>query len=186
MNPFPDLSPILACLAIVVVFLALRTRASERSEVRAHQLDNAGRFLDLHERALARFLNDPASGPILRKTLIRVSDRVMDRPFAKEIIERIISAEVEPASTYGEADRIKEELAFLAKTRPDLREDFTDCIIAGVMGVCLRWPETADLFERWCLRLAETPRQDVAVAVTRANYWPDMSLGLPPSMRPAH
>jgi hypothetical protein len=174
-------APILAAIIVASGAWYRRMNANSRSTRRTRQLQQAADMLAVHERALAEFLDDPGAPAGLKKLLIEVSDALSDREVVRRVSEWASSRPVnEPAALSEDAAAIEVELASLRRSHPDLAEKFDNCLLAGVAGACLRWPETAARFEVSFPNLAVTSRRDATIAATAAGF----RLGIPFSLKP--
>jgi hypothetical protein len=127
-------------------------------------------MLRQHAATLERFLDDPAAPAELKRLLIGCSDAMADKETAEKFVRWAATRPLnEPVDT--EDSRATERaLAEMRGHRPDLVDDFATAAFTAVISASLRWPETADSFEKAFPRLVATPRRDVAIACTAISF----------------
>ena len=174
-------APILVAVIVGSAAWYRRMNASWRSARRTRQLRQAADMLAVHERALAEFLDDPG-GPVgLKRLLIEVSDALSDREVVRKISEWASSRPVnEPVALSEDAAAIEAELVGLRRSHPGLAEKFDSCLLAGVAGASLRWPETAARFDVAFPKLAVASSRDATLAATAAGF----RIGIPFRLKP--
>ena len=178
-----DLSPFLGAILIAAVIWFIRMNASNRATERVRQLREAAELLGAHTLVLKRFLDDPAPDAELKRLLIWFSDAMVDREIVERLAEWSASRDASrPLEETDESRRIEQSLAFLREKHPTLADDFAMAIFTAAAGACLRWPESAALFDQAFSRLAITPRRHVAIALTAKSLRGDVPFSLRPVM----
>jgi hypothetical protein len=176
-----NLSPLLAATIIAIVVWFFRARANDRAEARASQLAEAAKLIQLHAGLLEQFLAHPAPDVELKRLLVLFSDAVADRGIVEKLAEWSASRTfAQPLEETDETIRINKSLALLREHHSELADDFGMIIFSAASGACLRWPESAALFDRAFSRLVATPRRDIVIAVTAKGFRRDMPFSLRP------
>lgn len=156
---------LLAGLAAAVIAL-LRANAQAAASTRTSQLEQAAALLTVHAWRMERFLEDPGAPPELRRLLVAVSNAMTDRQVVRDITQWLASRPLGWSADSPEADTLTRGLNVLREQEPVLADDFTIAVVTVVTGASLRWPESAALFDRVAMRIAATPRRDLAIAVS--------------------
>ncbi|KRA42068.1 hypothetical protein [Devosia sp. Root635] len=146
-----------AVLATLAIMYATHTinRASHR---RQHDLAAAAEAIKAHYDALYELLDDDDVPENLKSAAYAFHKSVTDRGVALEIANFVCSdAEIEPTDAMVQFDKDVE--AFRLTNRPAY-DRFRTIISSGMAAMLLRWPETADVFERAAFEAAiESERQ---------------------------
>jgi hypothetical protein len=157
--------------------------ASGRTKERVRQLSEAAELLKYHAGALERFLDAPQPDVDLKRLLIWFSDSMAERAVVEKLTEWSASREfAQPMEETEETQRIQESLNFLRERYPDLSDDFSAAIYTAASGACLRWPESAAMFDRAFSRIATTPRRDLVIAIAAKNFRRDLPFSLGPAL----
>jgi hypothetical protein len=174
-----DLSPFLFAIIIASIMWFTRITAKKRADDRVRQLLEAGELLKSHADALERFLDAPAPDRDLKRLLIWFSDAMADRATVDKLTEWSASRDfAQPMEETEETVRIQELLNFLREHHPALGEDFSTAIFTAAAGACLRWPESAAMFDQAFARIATAPRRDLVIAIAAKNFRPEMPFSL--------
>jgi hypothetical protein len=180
-----DLSPFLIAIIIAWGAWFFRMRAKHRADDRVRQLLEAAELLKSHADALGRFLDAPAPAPDadLKRLLIWFSHAMADRVIVEKLTEWSASRDfAQPMEETEETIQIQRSLNFLREHHPDLGDDFSTAIFTAASGACLRWPESAALFDRAFSRIATAPKRDLVIAIAAKNFHPEIPFSLRPAL----
>lgn len=176
-------TPTLLAVIIAAAAWYRRMDLAWRANRRTRQLRQAADMLAVHERSLAEFLDDPGAPVALKRLLIQVSDALSDRVVMGRVSEWAAARLAdEPPTLSDEAAEIDAQLTALRGPHPGLADKFDICLLAGIAGGCLRWPETAARFDVAFPNLAVVPRRDATIAATAAGFRVDIPFSLKPKV----
>jgi hypothetical protein len=155
-----------ACGALSLLAFACLELVRSKSAARVRQLNEAAALLNTHAECLERLLSDPAVPDALKDSLAKFGDSIADRATVGRMATWLADRPFgEPVASQS-ADELAALVDDLTRDRRDLADGFVTAVVTGAFGACLRWPETAALFEQITSKMAATPRRDVAVAAT--------------------
>lgn len=171
MNLIDVLPPLIAGFGIAAGLWLARSQARRKHEVRIRQMRESAALLAAHAQAADRFLGTDVAPNALKRVLINYSDAMSDRAAALRIAEWMASQpmnsvrfELEPQD-----DEISEEMGQMNRNHPDLMGDLAQAIVTITIGSVLRWPESAALVEQVGVQMANSPRDNVALAAKAAT-----------------
>lgn len=155
-----------ACGTLSAVALMALGRLRSCTRSRERQLDEAAGLLSAHVDALDRLLVDPAVPKRLKGILMMFSDAIADRDTVCTLAQWLAARPFgEPVSAEG-VQEVANLVGDLRGRHPDLADLFSVAVNSGIAGACLRWAETAVLFEQMTSKMAATPRTEMAIAAT--------------------
>jgi hypothetical protein len=155
-----------ACGALSLLALVWVELFRSNSATRVRQLNEAAALLDAHAECLERLLMDPGVPDALKDSLLKFGDSIADRATVGRMATWLADRPSGEPVASESADELAALVDDLTRDRRDLADSFVTAVVTGAYGACLRWPETAALFEQITSKMAATPRRDVAVAAT--------------------
>jgi hypothetical protein len=178
-----NLSPILIAVIIAAVFWFVRTKAGSQAAERVRQLSEAAELLKAHSVALGRFLDAPQPDAELKRLLVWFSDAMADRAVVEKLTRWSATRDfAQPLEETEETVLIQKSWNFLRDRCPDLGEDFSVAIFTAAAGACLRWPESAVMFDRAFSRIATAPKRHLVIAMAAKNFRSDIPFSLGPAL----
>ncbi len=147
------------------------------SVARTRQLNEAAALLNAHAKCLGRLLIDPAVPNALKDSLLTFGDSIADRATVGRMATWLADRPFGEPMVSESADELAALVDDLMRDRRDLADGFVTAVVTGAFGACLRWPETAALFEQITSKMAATPRRDFAVAATVGSLRQTLPLG---------
>jgi hypothetical protein len=178
-----DMSPVLIAIIIASVAWFARFTASNQAAQRTRQLSEAAELLSSHAEALGRFLDAPEPDADLKRLSVWFSDAMADRSTVERLTKWSASRDFsQPLEETEETVHIQKSLNFLRERHPDLVDDFTMAIFTAAAGACLRWPESAAMFDRAFSRIATAPRRHLVMAIAAKNFRPELPFSIGPAL----
>jgi len=158
-------------------------KAADHAQERTRQLKEAAELLTHHATILERFLDNPVPDAELKRLLIWFSDAMADRVTVGKLTKWSASRDfARPMEETDETRHVQKSLNFLREHYPDLADDFGDALVTAAAGACLRWPESAVMFDSAFSRIVTTPRRHLVIAIAAKNFRPELPFSLGPAL----
>lgn len=116
-------------------------RRVTRRLLRADSLKLAGDLLRTHQEQLELVFESPDVSDVMRTRLFRIVEAFEDRDQMLELTRGIKAlADTPNPASHSDLDTRLDELP------PSVRDAFISCVVTGLLGTILRWPETAESY----------------------------------------
>jgi hypothetical protein len=146
-------------------------------KLRRDELSAASLLLDKYEERVDGVIDDPALPASIRYLLVQFDDAIGHPMMAKALVTRVFSRREVGVPLPDIADDdlpTNEDLAFLAKHRPDLSRDFIKLVSSGFGYTMMKWPFSARMFRLMYVDMnhdAITPAKTLIRNVKHDDHW---------------
>ena len=158
--PWFEISAFVGWTIAIMLILSYGVMKARRRTI---ELNTAAAALSAHYQALEHIVDDPALPESALSFIADFTNLIADEDACHYITDRLTSASIDGMSKVGSPEWAK-DMEALAKSRPELVENFRTAVATGFIALFNRWPGTSWKWQVVQAQLASDRRKQAVFA----------------------